>query len=79
MIVKAKDQVNDAFNLLFTKDSSLNKVKNLQEALAVPTTQNSEKLKIGSLTINGLPLKRVVSLSDSSLKILKSNLTIFAH
>ena len=45
MIVKAKDHVNDAFNLLFTKGSSLNKVKNLQEALAVQTgTQNNEKV-----------------------------------
>jgi len=31
MIVKAKDQANDAFNLLFQKDSLLHKVKDLTE------------------------------------------------
>jgi hypothetical protein len=29
MIVKAKDQVNDAFDVLFAKDSGLNRVKDL--------------------------------------------------
>lgn len=31
MVVKAKDQVNDAFSLLFAKDSKLNEPKTIQE------------------------------------------------
>jgi hypothetical protein len=30
MVVKAKDQVNDALNLLFAKDSKLNEAKTFQ-------------------------------------------------
>ena len=33
LIVKAKDQVNDAFNVLFSKESNLNKVVEAQKAL----------------------------------------------
>jgi hypothetical protein len=35
MIVKAKDSANDAFNLLFSKESSLNKAKELSDAVIV--------------------------------------------
>jgi hypothetical protein len=87
MIVKAKDQVNEAFNVLFNKDSFLHQVKSLKEAttsaVSFPEPQKpslqTEQLRLGSLRTSGLPLlKKVVTLNESSLRTLQQNLTVFA-
>ena len=85
LIVKAKDQVNDAFNVLFSKESNLNKVVEAQKALipdvSTDQAQASEKLKLGTVKLTGVfpPLKKVVNFTDSNLRDFKQNLTIFAH
>lgn len=90
MIVKAKDQVNDAFKILFSKDSKLNSVKSIKD-IAKPSEEKAnidigekvvddEKIKIGSIRINGLPpLKKVVNLNPLLVNELKTNLTVFAQ
>ena len=85
MIVKAKDQVNDALDVLFSKESSLNKVVDLKSAFSATKInsedQQKEKLKLGILRINGnnLPLKKVISLNDTNFKTFKQNISVFAH
>jgi hypothetical protein len=84
MIVKAKDKANDAFDLLFQKDSNLSQVKDLKDAILAqkntPPEYHSEKIKLGTLRVSGLlPLKKVVNLTDSNLKDFRSNLAVFAH
>ncbi len=44
MIVKAKDQANDAFNLLFQKESNLNKVKDYSDAVSVEVFDTEEDI-----------------------------------
>lgn len=82
MLVKAKDQVNDAFDILFAKDSHLNHVRTLKESLTTETASaviGREKLKVGSLRVQGLPLlKKVVTLNEDTLAHFKSNLAVFA-
>ena len=81
MIVKAKVQVNSAFDVLFAKDSSLNKAKGLNDLPLIPRTTKvgSEQVPIGTLRVTGLTLPKVIKLGESSLKDLRSNLTVFAH
>ena len=86
LIVQAKDQANDAFDVLFSKDSTLNSVKELKSALLAPkedpnSVGDSERVKIGTVRLNGkLPLlKKVINLSDSSLRDFKQNLSVYAH
>lgn len=42
MIVKAKDQVNDAFDLLFSKDSALYKAKDYSSKSTAAVSSSSE-------------------------------------
>ena len=86
MIVKAKDQVNAAFKVLFAKDSKLHRVeeigfakKSLEEVIE-KRVGDLDKLKIGTIIINGLStiaLKKVVNLNPQNIKDLKSNLSVF--
>ena len=40
-----------------------------------------ERLKIGSVRLTGLlpPLKKIINLTDASLRDFKQNLSVFAH
>ncbi len=83
LIVQAKDQANDAFDVLFSKESALHSVKDLKSALVATKgpSGEAEKLKVGTLKLNGTlpPLKKVISLSDTTLKDFKKNLSVYAH
>lgn len=55
MIVKAKDQANDAFNLLFAKESSLHKVKDISDAVTVEIVQDDLTTAEGVYRVNSIP------------------------
>ena len=55
MIVKAKDQANDAFNFLFAKESSLHKVKDLSDAVTVEIVSDDLTTSEEAPKVNILP------------------------
>ena len=79
-ILKAKDQVNEAFKTLFAKDSKLHQIKPLTREVNLPNFEQGqfEKLKIGTIRVNGHQIKSVVNLVPNDVKELKSHLSIFS-
>lgn len=83
LIVKAKEEVNEAVKMLFSKDSKFHQVRALKDQQPVATeTQDLSKVQIGSLKISGpVPnLKDLKSLTLTSdlLKDLKRHVALFA-
>eukprot|EP00347_Sterkiella_histriomuscorum_P006662 403351912 len=83
-IMKAKEQVNDAFKVLFAKDSKLHQIQTLsksqhlaQQESNIDQLPKSNTLRMGFLKLSGAPLKQVISLVPSDVQDFKSHIGIF--
>lgn len=91
LVVEAREKINEAIEVLFSKDSRLRKLQQPKPAKAgsqpdqkpVPevTQKNLNEIKIGQFRLKGkikVPNRRII-MDDNALKELKRNVMLFAN
>ena len=89
LLLEAREKINDAMEVLFTKDSRLRKLQvpsqaSEKKAAPAPMTTNdnaTEEIKVGQFKLKGkirVPNRRVV-LNESALAELKRNVMLFSN
>ncbi|CDW91225.1 UNKNOWN [Stylonychia lemnae] len=75
--LKAKDQVNEAFKVLFGKDSRLHQIQSFKERQVQNLENTHNILKLGTLRLSGAPIKSVISLIPTEVKDLNQHINMF--